>query len=90
MTSTRESGRALVVTALLALSGCTSTITETRHLTLEHAFTDAAAARALKDAERTCAQKRLIAVKTSSACSLQRCTTHYQCMTKDDAATYQK
>lgn len=76
------------MTALLALSGCTSTITETRHLTLEHAFTDAAAARALKDAERTCAQKRLIAVKTSSACSLQRCTTHYQCMTREDADKY--
>ena len=72
---------------VLACSGCT-TIEETNHFTVEHAFTDAAAARALKDAERTCAHKRLVAVKTSGACSLQRCTPHFQCMSKEDAAAY--
>lgn len=103
MSQTRESGRSgerphalpafhrsLIVTALLAFSGCASTITETRHLTIEHAFTDAAAARALKEAQTTCAQKRLVAVKTSSACTLTRCTTHYQCMDKADANKYRQ
>lgn len=78
-----------VLTLLLACSGCGSVVTETNYFTIEHAFTDAATARALKDAEKTCAQKRRVAVKTSGACSLARCTTHYQCMTQDDAATYQ-
>jgi hypothetical protein len=82
--------RPAVAITLLALSGCASTVTETNYFTLEHAFTDAAAARALKDAERLCAQKRLVAVKTSGACSLTRCTSHYHCMSKDEAATYQK
>ena len=75
---------------VLALSGCASVVTETNYFTLEHAFTDAAAARALKEAEKTCAYKRLIAVKTSGACSLAKCTSHFQCMSKDEAATYQR
>jgi hypothetical protein len=75
---------------LLVLAGCASRVTESNYFTLEHAFTDAAAARALQDAEKLCAQKRLAAVKTGGACSLARCTSHYQCMSPDDAAVYQK
>ena len=86
--------RSLVVTALLACAGCGAppllVTQESNYLTYEHAFTEAAAADARKGAEGTCAQKKLIAVRTSGACTLTRCTTHFQCMNKADAATYQK
>ena len=75
---------------LLACAGCGTHIgvKETQHLTIEHAFTDAAAAGARNDAERMCARKRLVAVRTSGTCSLTRCTTHFQCMNDADAEKY--
>ena len=75
---------------VLALSGCASVVTETNYVTLAHPFTAASAARALKEAEKTCAYKKLVAVKTSGACTLTLCTAHFQCMSKDEAATYQR
>lgn len=62
---------------------------EGNYLTYDHAFTDAAAEIVRKNAESQCAQKRLVAVRTSGACSLARCTTHYYCMKPADAAPYQ-
>jgi hypothetical protein len=80
-----------LVCLVLACTGCAQyAVTETKHFTIEHAFTDAAAARAQKDAEGTCAQKKLVAVKTSGACTLTRCTTHFQCMSKADAGKYKQ
>jgi len=95
VTSTRKSGiqRPLIVTALLACTGCGApspqlVAQESNYLTYEHAFTEAAAVEARRLAEATCAKNKRVAVKTSSACSLQRCTTHYQCMDKADADKY--
>jgi hypothetical protein len=76
---------------VLACAGCAQYgVTETNYFTIEHAFTDTAAARAQKDAGDTCARKKLIAVKTSGACTLTRCTTHFQCMSKEDAGKYKQ
>jgi hypothetical protein len=80
----------LCTALLLACTGCGSVVTQPNYFTLEHAFTDAAAARAFQEAAKTCAHKKLAAVKTGGACSLTRCTTHYQCMTREEAAANQK
>jgi hypothetical protein len=61
---------------------------EGNYLTYEHAFTDAAAEIVRKNAESLCGQKKQAAVRTSGACSLTRCTTHYYCMDQADAAAY--
>ena len=81
----------LTFALLMACAGCAQYgVTETHHFTTEHAFTDAAAARAQKDADGICERKKLVAVKTTGACSLNRCTTHFQCMTQADAAKYKQ
>jgi len=86
--------RSLVVTALLACAGCSAppllVAQETNYLTYEHAFTEAAAADARKDAGKLCARTKLVAVRTSGACTLTRCTTHFQCMSKEDAGKYRQ
>jgi len=57
--------------------------------TFEHAFTDAGAEDAHRRAQSQCAQRRLVAVKTTSRCSLTRCTTNFQCMEPSEAANFQ-
>lgn len=76
-----------------ACAGCATSqlvVKESNYLTYEHAFTEAAAADALKGAKRNCAEKKLAAVRTSGACTLTRCTTHFQCMSKADAGKYRQ
>src|SRR6185295_10700067 len=92
------------VTMLLLLAACGVTdtvrtnqvfygdrnyITGTNYLTFEHAFTDAAEAEAKRRADAQCAQRKRAAVKTEGRCTLQSCTTSFQCMTPEDAAKYQ-
>jgi hypothetical protein len=93
--------RALLIAALLlGCSGCNlssfcpgcdgvtiATPLESNYITFEHPFTDAAADEARIRAERICGQRKQIAFKTASACSLTRCTTHYQCADKPAATT---
>jgi hypothetical protein len=62
---------------------------ERSHLSFEHAFTDAGAADAARRARDQCAQRKRLAVETNRACTLTRCTTHFQCMDPADAAKYQ-
>ena len=74
---------------LLACAGCTAHTNPYKpvnHFTHEHAFTEAATERSRRDAQETCAQKKLVAARTGGTCSLTRCTTHYQCMTQEEAA----
>jgi hypothetical protein len=61
---------------------------EGNYVTYDYAFTDAAAERTQKNADRHCAQRRMTAVRTSNTCSLTRCIGHYQCMKPEDAAMY--
>lgn len=74
----------------MVCAGCAiqPVVSESNYLTYEHPFTDAAAEAARRNAEKTCAERKQVAVKTSGACSLDRCTTHYQCMDKADATGY--
>ena len=69
--------------------------TEGLYQTFEHDNSDAAFARIQKAADQNCAIKKgyynpretyPVAVRTGGTCSLNQCTTHYQCMTKGDAA----
>ncbi|MBI2509419.1 MAG: hypothetical protein HYV99_05470 [Betaproteobacteria bacterium] len=71
-------------------SAATTSFSESNYVTYEHAFTDAAADAARRSAEQQCAYKKQVAVKTTSACSLTRCTTSFQCMDGKDAPEYQK
>jgi hypothetical protein len=56
------------------------------NLTFRHAFSEAAADKVGRQAERHCAGTKLIAVKTRSTCTMTECTTDYQCMTGEEAA----
>jgi len=92
--------RALLLIAVAALcAGCSlggfcpgcDSITvvapaDNNYITFEHPFTDAAADDVRKRAESLCGQRRQVAEKTTSACSLTKCTTHYQCTSKAGAA----
>jgi len=50
------------------------------YMTFEHEFTDKAAQEIKRRAERICGEKKQAAEEVSSACSLTRCTTSYQCV----------
>jgi hypothetical protein len=63
-------------------------VSEENYLTFDHAFTDATAEAVRKRAEAHCAIRKQAAVKTSSTCSLTRCTTNYQCMDPAAAAAF--
>jgi len=94
LNSFRVAGHRSLVTLFLvmACAGCAGNyvVSEGNYQTYEHPFTDAAAADVRKRAERHCAEKKRIAVRTSSTCSLTQCTTSYQCMGKADATGYQQ
>jgi hypothetical protein len=81
----------LVLTAACAACAPFEIVTwdfDSNHITYRHPYTDAAAAAVLKNAERLCAQKSQVPVRTTHACSLTDCTSHYQCMDKTDAERY--
>jgi hypothetical protein len=91
--------RLLIAAALLAAcAGCTvghrdyvsreGSVYDGRgnNLTFRHAFSEAAADKVGRQAERHCAGTKLIAVKTRSTCTMTECTTDYQCMTSEEAA----
>jgi hypothetical protein len=79
--------RILFVALPLLGAGCgpTLTVQEGNYMTFDHAFTDRAAEEVRQRAERLCAQKKQVAIKTSRACSLERCTTNYQCVDRGSA-----
>jgi len=89
----------ILLAALLLLAACGLQTVQTfsseqggsdaNFVTFEYPFTDAGAEEARKRAERQCGQKKSVAVKLRSACSLSRCTTSYQCMAPADAPGYQ-
>ena len=70
---------------ILLLAGCAhyqvaSYGPELNFLSFSHAFTDKAAADVLASARNQCLKRGKAAIQTSSTCSLERCTTHYQCV----------
>ena len=77
--------RSLVTLLLLAGCGQQPFIAEHNYFTYDHPFTQAAAESARQNAEGRCRQRGEIAIQTSRACSLTRCTTSYQCASSADA-----
>ncbi|MBK7024931.1 MAG: hypothetical protein IPH41_16005 [Sulfuritalea sp.] len=57
-------------------------------LSFNHPFTDAAAADVRVRAERICGLRKQAVIQTSRACSLEQCTTNFQCIDAADAAKY--
>lgn len=86
--------RSLITLFLVtACAGCGTiqpVINEGNYLTYDHPFTEAAAQAAQQNAGKLCAERKRDAVKTNSACSLTRCTSHYQCVLKDGSTGYVK
>lgn len=59
-------------------------------LSFNHAFTDAAAADVRARAERLCGLRKQAVIQTSRSCSLEQCTTNFQCLDATDAAKYRQ
>lgn len=73
-----------------ALSGCANNLvvtTEGNYVKYVHPFTETAAAEVRRNAERMCEQRKQVAIKTESACTLSKCATSYQCVDQANAAT---
>lgn len=74
----------------MAVAGCTGpTVIGGNYLTYDYAFNDAAAARARASAEQLCAQRKQMAIETSSVCTMTRCTTSYQCVSRENPGEYE-
>ncbi len=61
---------------------------QTNYYAFNHAFTDKAEAAVRAKAEELCAKRKLLAVRTSRACTLKSCMTNYQCMDAEAAKSY--
>ena len=80
--------RIFLIALLLLAASCAHQTTETEgsnFITYDHAFTDRAAENVRQRAEKFCAKKKQDAVKSSRACSLERCTTSYACVDRTGA-----
>lgn len=82
---------ALLLVAIL--TGCANlavnseiVVMEGNYITFRHPFTDDGATEVRRRAEQICVQRKQVAYKTDSVCSLTQCTTNYQCMSSADAA----
>ena len=82
-------------TLLLAflLSSCADNLLvgfaeDTNYLTFDHPNSDQAMADVRTRAERLCKQRKQVAIKTQSACSLTQCATSYQCVDEANAVKY--
>ena len=90
----------LAVSLAASLAGCASDYTllttddqnvrtqQTNYYAFNHAFSDKAEAAVRVKAEELCAKRKLVAVRTSRACTLKSCTTNYQCMDAAAAKSY--
>ncbi|HMA08189.1 MAG TPA: hypothetical protein VKP68_10010 [Ramlibacter sp.] len=73
------------LTVVLLLAGCAdyqlaSHGQDVNFVSFQHPFTDKAAADVLASAKRLCLKRGKVAIQTSNACSLEQCTTYYQCV----------
>ena len=85
--------------ALLFAAGCApritqthytgSTFLDTNHISFQHAFDERTEAEVRSRAQEQCRQLKRLALQTSRSCSLDRCTTSYQCIPPEDAGKYQ-
>ncbi len=61
---------------------------DTNYLTFNHANSEKAIADVRTRAERLCEQRKQVAIKTQSACSLTKCATNYQCVDSAEVIKY--
>jgi hypothetical protein len=86
--------KALLLCALaMPLAGCVDSQlvaydTDLNFLAFNHPFTDKAIAEVRTRADRLCAQRKQVAIEASKTCSLNQCTTNYQCVDAADAVKY--
>ena len=90
----------LAVSLAASLAGCASDYTllttddqnvrtqQTSYYAFNHAFTDKAEIAVRAKADELCAKRKLVAVRTSHACTLKSCTTNFQCMDAAVAQSY--
>jgi hypothetical protein len=94
MQTARIPGKALLALLLAALlPGCTTyhlTVNESNYLTFEYPVDDVATEDARKKAVAVCEGRKQVAVRSENICTLNLCTTTYQCMDKEDADAFQK
>jgi hypothetical protein len=81
--------RLLSSLTLLLLAGCADYQLATygpseNFLTFTHPFTDQAAADVLASARQQCLKRGQATIQTSRTCSLEKCTTNYQCVDSAD------
>lgn len=83
--------RALLLTFLL--SSCADSLLvgfgeDTNYLTFDHPNSEKVIADVRSRAERLCQQRKQVAIKTQSVCSLTNCATNYQCVDQADVIKY--
>lgn len=89
----------LALIAAAGLTGCADTMVignesgdprflDTNFYSLEHAFTDEGAASAKARADNLCKRNKRLAVQAERGCTLDRCVTHFQCVTPKDVKDY--
>lgn len=80
--------RALLLVFLLASCSDSQLLSygdDTNFLLFDHPNTEKAIADVRARAENLCGQRKQLAIRTESACSLSTCTTSYQCIARADA-----
>lgn len=83
--------RALLLTFLLTSCAdklLVSANEDTNYLTFDHPNSDQSNAEVRTTAEKLCGQRKQVAIKTASVCSLKNCVTHYQCGDREDVIKY--
>jgi hypothetical protein len=78
-----------VLLLVFLLSSCSDSLLlsygdDTNFLLFDHPNSEKAIADVRARAESLCAERKQLAVKTESVCSLSSCTTSYQCASKAD------
>jgi hypothetical protein len=80
-----------LVVCVAALTGCAPSYliaSQLNYLTYDRPFTDATAHSVRKDAEKQCRERGMVAIMTSDTCSLTRCITNFECVTRADDKEY--
>jgi len=80
--------RVLMLMLIATTASCETqpTVEQGNYLTFNHTFTDRAAGEVRKKAAAICAERGQAEMKISSACSLTRCVTNFQCVSLPAAA----
>ena len=61
---------------------------EENYLSFKHPFTDQAIADVQAKAHQLCKERKKETIQTTKSCSLTKCTTSYQCVSKEDIIKY--